>query len=449
MITRTQLTAFRLRSLELVESPLLVRRWAYVLLYSLVALFLAMVFVPWQQTTHGTGNVIAYSPLERPQTVEAPIYGRVVQWGEGIVEGAVVKKDQFILEIRDVDAERANRLQSQVAATADKVRFSEKKVEIYRRQINDLQEARAMVIEAGKALGDEAERKVEAEQQSVLAAEAALAQTQSNYERQKKLLNAGALSGTSFEKDQRSFEEAQAKKKAAEAYVQAARDYLTAKRAELEQKSREAETKVDYARAMEQESLGEFALARKELSEIEGKSSQFASRVITAPRDGLILRLFANENAEMLKEGDPLFTIVPDTNDRAIELWVNGNDVPLVTRDKEVRIQFEGWPAVQFAAGWPRATLGTFGGTVMNVDATDNGAGKFRVLVRPLAGETWPDARFLRQGVRANGWIMLNQVTLGYEVWRQLNGFPPVFDSKTKNADNKENKDLKKVKLPK
>ncbi|MBL8825787.1 MAG: hypothetical protein JNM18_02290, partial [Planctomycetaceae bacterium] len=32
--------------------------------------------------------------------------------------------------------------------------------------------------------------------------------------------------------------------------------------------------------------------------------------------------------------------------------------------------------------------------------------------------------RELRQGVRVNGWIQLNQVTLGYELWRQLNGFP-------------------------
>jgi len=27
--------------------------------------------------------------------------------------------------------------------------------------------------------------------------------------------------------------------------------------------------------------------------------------------------------------------------------------------------------------------------------------------------------------VRANGWVLLNQVTLGFELWRKLNGFPP------------------------
>jgi hypothetical protein len=61
------------------------------------------------------------------------------------------------------------------------------------------------------------------------------------------------------------------------------------------------------------------------------------------------------------------------------------------------------------------------------VDPTDNGQGRFRVLVLPDAADVaWPSARFLRQGVRANGWLLLDQVPLWYEAWRQINGFPPV-----------------------
>lgn len=180
----------------------------------------------------------------------------------------------------------------------------------------------------------------------------------------------------------------------------------------------------------------------------EGKQAQFQSRTILAPRDGIILRLHAYDNAQMLKEGDPLFTIVPETTDRAVELWIDGNDVPLLTLNREVRLQFEGWPAVQFAAGWPHAAMGTFPGKVAAIDATDNGKGQFRVLIRPENPEDWPEERFLRQGVRANGWVLLNQVALGYELWRQLNGFPPVY------GDDKEmglpgGKEPKKIKLPK
>ena len=57
--------------------------------------------------------------------------------------------------------------------------------------------------------------------------------------------------------------------------------------------------------------------------------------------------------------------------------------------------------------------------------ATDNGNGQFRIVVIPDDEEGWPEGRYLRQGVRANAWVLLNQVSLGYELWRQFNGFPP------------------------
>jgi hypothetical protein len=140
-----------------------------------------------------------------------------------------------------------------------------------------------------------------------------------------------------------------------------------------------------------------------------------------------------------------LFTIVPDISEQAVELYVSGNDTPLVSLDDEVRLQFEGWPAIQFA-GWPSVAVGTFGGRVASIDATDNGTGKFRVLVRPGMEDDWPADRYLRQGVRANGWVMLNQVSLGYEIWRQLNGFPPVV---AKGEPGLGKSDAKKPKLPK
>lgn len=435
-----------LTAMQSVRTPPLVRKLSRVL-FALILLVIAFVsFLPWQQNAKGTGRIVAYHPTERMQTVESPIYGRIVRWGEQIVEGVEVKKGQFILEIRDIDENRAERLKAQVQATSDKQRIAQVKAEAYGRQVVDLTEAKVQLIEASRQLVEEARRKVEAEQQGVAAAEAGLAQTQSNFERQKALFDKGLTAGVSYEKDRRSFEEAQAKLAAAKKYVEAAESYLKSKQAELEQKSLEAETKIDYARASRQEALGDEAVARKDLSEIEGKQSQFESREVVAPRDGIILRLFANNNAEMLKEGDPLFSIVPATTDRAVELWVDGNDIPLITTGREVRLQFEGWPAVQFAAGWPHAAMGTFGGEVASMDATDDGKGKFRILVRPGTAP-WPDERFLRQGVRANGWVMLNRVPMGYELWRQLNGFPPIYPDES--LGKAAAKDGKKVKLPK
>ena len=39
--------------------------------------------------------------------------------------------------------------------------------------------------------------------------------------------------------------------------------------------------------------------------------------------------------------------------------------------------------------------------------------------------DPWPDDRWLRQGTRAQGWVLLNEVPVWFELWRQLNGFPP------------------------
>ena len=39
--------------------------------------------------------------------------------------------------------------------------------------------------------------------------------------------------------------------------------------------------------------------------------------------------------------------------------------------------------------------------------------------------QKWPADRFLRQGTSVRGWILLENVSIGYEIWRLLNGFPP------------------------
>jgi hypothetical protein len=165
-----------------------------------------------------------------------------------------------------------------------------------------------------------------------------------------------------------------------------------------------------------------------EMQRTEVRVARQATQTLRAPRDGTVLRLLAQPGGELLKAGDPIASFVPATLNLVAELWMNGNDIPLIHSGDRVRLQFEGWPAIQFA-GWPSVAVGTFGGRVLLVDATDNGMGKFRILVEPDSkDEPWPSNTYLRQGVRTNGWVLLRQVSLGYELWRQFNGFPPTVD---------------------
>ena len=106
-----------LPSLRLARSSRLARRIGKLLLSMLVLAFALVTVAPWQQTVTGNGNVIAFSPGERQQTIEVPIKGRIVRWGKNVFENAHVKKGDLIAEIQDVDPQLMTRLEDQLRAT--------------------------------------------------------------------------------------------------------------------------------------------------------------------------------------------------------------------------------------------------------------------------------------------------------------------------------------------
>lgn len=170
------------------------------------------------------------------------------------------------------------------------------------------------------------------------------------------------------------------------------------------------------------------AEAAAELTRIEVGISRQSVQTVRAPRDGVILRVNAGDAATFVNTGQVVATFVPDDVDRAIELFIDGRDVALVTPGAPVRLQFEGWPVVQFS-GWPSLAVGTFDGVVEAVDPSADVGGRFRVLVTESrsGGTAWPDPRFVRFGAKARGWILLETVPVGYELWRRMNDFPPEF----------------------
>jgi len=189
------------------------------------------------------------------------------------------------------------------------------------------------------------------------------------------------------------------------------------------------EAKIEYKKL-----LASAESAASEFAESETKLSRQENQIIYAPKDGVVLRVLSGNNATVVKAGDKIATFAPNLSDPAIELYVNSNDIPLVFEGRKVRLQFEGWPAIQFS-GWPSLAIGTFGGVVTAIDSAISENGKFRVIVKKAEGENWPDQRFLRHGTKVYGWVLLNNVKLGYEIWRQINSFPPEFDQQNKSEN--------------
>ncbi|MEZ5963518.1 MAG: HlyD family efflux transporter periplasmic adaptor subunit [Planctomycetota bacterium] len=400
-----------------------IRRSAWVLLVLLVVGLLSALLAPWTQNVAGAGQVAAFTPLDRPQSVQAPVKGRV--HAVHVTEGQLVAKDELLLELVDIDPEKLSRLQQKLEATRGELQATHAQVETLRNQIGILESARDFAISGARARVDLAREKLRSAEQKLIALRAAQSYAEQEVGRLRPLVPE-FVEELRLLKAQAELEKASAGVTAGAADVELERAAQQAALADRSRIEEDANARVVEARARQQAADAKAHDLQAKLADIEGDLRQQRAQDVRAPRPGRVFRLAVTTDGSIVKEGDLLLQIVPVTARPAVELWVRGVDAPLVEPGRRVRLQFEGWPAVQFV-GWPAVAVGTFGGEVALVDPTDSGQGRFRLLVVPdTADRPWPSERWLRQGVRAKGWVLLDEVPIWYELWRQLNGFPPV-----------------------
>jgi len=388
---------------------------------AILLLFIIALFLPWQQNIRGTGQVTALNPANRAQTVETVIAGRIIKWY--VREGQLVQKGDTIVTISEVkekyfDPLLLSRLEQQVIAKEKSLESKNKKAEALQRQIHALQEGKKLKVAQGKA-------KLEAEQVKFQNAE-------NQFQRNKKLYEAGNIPLTKFQEVEYKYRGSQA-------------EYLNAKieldrtQAEYLDKISKAESDLNSTRAEAYDTKVDIVKSQNELVNTRIRNNQYQ---ILAPQGGYIVRAMKTGIGETIKEGDGICTIMPDINDMAVEMYVKAMDVPLISKGRKVRIQFDGWPAIQFS-GWPSVAVGTFGGEVSVIDYVNSKPGEFRILVVPdRQDESWPAQ--LRVGSGTKGWVMLDDVPVWYELWRQLNGFPPSLYSAPLTQDYKAEKEKAK-----
>jgi multidrug resistance efflux pump len=406
--------------------------WWLLVLFLLLLTFVAL--SPWQQNLPGAGRVIALTPVERQQNVEAPVDGRVVKWH--VIEGTRVNAGDPIVDISDNDPEILVRYQREVDAMRARLSEARNREGAQQQAIQGLEGSRRSALDAAQSRIQMAIERVRAAERTQEAAQATLATAKLNLDRHKDLNPFGLVSTRMVELAQLGYDQAVADLERAKASLAAARQDRAALEADRVKVENDFKTSIDTANANLAAARQEIANSLAALQPVEIRLSRQNTQSVVAPRDGIILRLLAQPGSEMLKAGDPVAILVPESQSTVVELWVHGNDMPLIMAGDKVRIQFEGWPAVQFV-GWPSVAVGTFGGIVTLVDATDNGMGKFRLLVAPDRNDQpWPARRYLRQGVRANGWVLLRQVPLWWELWRQFNGFPPSLPQEPAASDD-------------
>jgi multidrug efflux pump subunit AcrA (membrane-fusion protein) len=400
-----------------------VRILARLSLVTLVVVVVGSFFTPWTQNVPGEGQVIAYAPVDRETPIRAPISGRIESWH--VVEGQHVEKGQLIAELSDNDPKILERLGRARDAVGAQGRAMASAIRIADEQVQALTEARDAALENASLKVRIASDRLSGKQQKLLAARAKAKTAAINLERQRKLNRDDLASDRELELAELSATTATAEVDQASADVSAAQREVSAARASLDEVRQKNRASIEKAKGQLEKLRAEAEKVGATVAAAETKLAQQEQMTIVAPRAGRILAITARQGTEFVKAGQSLATLVPETNDRAVQIWVDGNDAPLIGEGRKVRLQFEGWPAVQFV-GWPSVAVGTFGGEVAFVDPAARADGLFRVVVVPDGDdEPWPEPRYLRQGVRARGWVLLNRVSVAFEIWRQLNGFPP------------------------
>jgi len=432
-----------LTTLKTVQTAPISKRIARGLLKLFLILFLLLGLTPWQQNVRGVGRIVAYTPAERQQLISAQVEGRISHWL--VKEGSQVKQGDILAELLDNDPQLLQRLESEQKVALAKQQATDNRVNTFREQLRMTELARPQTISAAQSRLDMAKERRKAADQSVQAAKAAKQTSALNLSRQQQLRAKGLASQRTLELSQLEMAQRAAEVERTQAASEAAKSEVDAFTSDWQKLTADASANVEKTRADLNKAIEDQNSIRADILKLQTRLARQQTQTVIAPRDGIVLRLLANPGAELVKPGQGLAVFVPDTEDRAVELWVDGNDLPLIVRDSRVRLQFEGYPAIQFG-GWPEFSVGSFGGRVALIDATDDGKGHFRILVRPdHEDNAWPSVRFLRQGVRVNGWVLLGQVTLGYELWRIFNGFPPLILPEPYGVDTPK-EDAKKAK---
>ncbi|MEN9399927.1 MAG: hypothetical protein RL632_1028 [Bacteroidota bacterium] len=408
------------------------------LIRALLALFFTafvITLLPWTQNIQSNGKVTTLRPEQRPQTINTVISGKVEKWF--VKDGDPVKKGDTILYISEVkdnyfDPNLVSRTEQQLKNKELSVISYSDKVSSMDTRVDALIETGRLKLKQAKIKLDQTRLKVKTDSMEYHTAQVNYKIAQDQFNRFEKLVEDGIKSQTELETRRLALQRAQANQLAAQQkLLQSGNDIIDAK---VEYNSVEAKFRDEVAKAESDKftALSDMYQAEVDVTKLQSQVMNYSIRngmyFILAPQDGIVTKILSSGIGETIKQGEAIATIMPSNYDLALEMYVRPMDLPLLEKGQNVRIQFDGWPSIAFS-GWPNTSFGTFGGEVFAIDNFASEDGTFRVLISPKKGDKpWPKA--LRVGGGAHSMILLNDVPIGYELWRLVNGFPPEFYAK-------------------
>ncbi len=403
-------------------------RW----LAGMLILLLASLFLPWTQNIRSAGTVSSRDPQQRPQQVNTMIPGRIAKWY--VRDGSMVEQGDTLLQITEtkdeyLDPDLTARTSEQLQAKNEATEFYRSKVKTADIQMSALQQGLVLKISQLENKLKQYRLQVQSDSMAMAAADNQFNIADVQLKRQKELYQAGLKSLTEYEQRQQYYQDALSKKISTENKFYNARNELLNIKLELSATSQEYTEKISKVSGERYTALSLAASGAGEISKLRNQLFNYKARsnfhYIIAPQSGQVLQSSKAGIGETVKDGEQLLTIVPLHFQKAVEISVDPNDMPLISNGQLVRMQFDGFPAIVFS-GWPQASYGLFSGRVAAIDNSIDASGKFKVWVLPDENsKKWPET--VRFGTGCQVIALLNNVPVWYELWRQLNGFPPNF----------------------
>lgn len=409
--------------------------------------FIVVLFLPWTQNVQGNGFVTTLEPNQRPQSIESAISGRVEEWY--VSEGQIVNKGDTILHISEVtdkffDPNLLMRTESQITAKNFSLDSYTSKVNALNFQIEALKEERKLKLEQSLNTLEQARLQVQTDSIDLEAVKIQLSIAERQFERTETLENEGLKAITDVESKKLQLQNSQAK------VISQKNKLLSSKNQEINSKIEISSIKANYQEKISKAESDKFTAlsgqydTEAQMTKLKNEFTNYKVRsgmlFITAPQDGFINRAIQKGIGETFSAGTKIINIMPINIEMAVETFVRPIDLPLLHPGENVRIIFDGWPAI-FFSGWPNLSYGTYGGEVVAVERTISDNGKFRVLIKPNSDEQeWPEV--IRAGSGARTIALLNNVSIWYEMWRQINGFPPDYyqpQDSNKNSNKNQN----------
>jgi multidrug resistance efflux pump len=412
-------------------------RWWLVVALGIVFIF---AFLPWTQNIQAKGEITTLQPEQRPQTINSVIAGRIEKWY--VQEGELVKKGDTIVFLSEIKAEYfdpdlVERTQNQVNAKEFSIEAYESKAQALANQIDAFQRERVLKK-------DQLRNKIEQNKLKLNNLETQIIQAQNDYDiaefqyrRTDTLYQKGIKALTDLEDKRLKMVSTETKLQQARNKIGEAENELEISKIQLDNIDNEYNNKIAKAQSERASALSSLYDAQGAVNKTRNELENYTRRSnlyhVLAPQDCYIIKAMKPGIGEIVKEGEGIVSIAPADYQLAVEIFIRPMDLPLVDLGQEVRFIFDGWPAFVFS-GWPNMSVGTFSGSIQAIDKIPSKDNKYRVLVSPNdPTKEWPEA--LRVGSGAEGIALLNNVPVWYEVWRQLNGFPPDFYAEVDDAE--------------